>query len=652
MPKARKLADKTQKPAAKPHPRTDLWICLLLLAAIFGVYARSLQFAFVNYDDPDYVTNNPHVRQGITMDGVLWAFTSTEAANWFPVTRLSHMLDVQLFGMDADWHHLVSVLLHAAASVLLFLFLARATAARGPSAFVAFVFALHPLHVESVAWVAERKDVLCALFWFLALWAYVRGMRVLVVVAFVLGLMSKPMIVTLPFTLLLLDVWPLKRGLRVREKLPLFAIATAGAVVTYLVQKAGGAVMPVAVFGLGNALVSYLTYIAKTFWPAGLAVFYPYPESLALWRVALAAAALAAISWQVVSLRRVCPYLAFGWFWFLGTLVPVIGIVRAGEQARADRYMYVPMVGLAVMVAWGGADLLRRWPRLRAAVATAACAACASAAWAQVGYWRNSEALFAHALEVTSGNYIAEHNLGTYLTDQPGRLPEAVTHLEQAVRLRPDLAQMHSDLGIALAGTPGHLEDAIAEFRTAMRLRPDSEVPHINLANALAQGGRLKEAAAEYEAALRIQPDAAGVRDRLSRVTADMHYQTAIALTRAGHSREAAAEFETARQLDPAHAETHKDVGLALSQMHYQAGIALAREGHSREAAAEFETALQFDPDFAEAHNNLGVVLSQLPGKEDEAISHFREALRIRPDYEDARNNLQSMLAEHRSPAR
>ncbi|MGB9454732.1 MAG: tetratricopeptide repeat protein [Bryobacteraceae bacterium] len=651
MPKARKLADKTQKPASKPHPRTDLWICLLLLAAVFGVYARSLQSAFVNYDDPDYVTNNSHVRQGITIDGVLWAFTSTEAANWFPVTRLSHMLDVQLFGMDAGWHHLVSVLLHAAASVLLFLFLARATAARGPSAFVAFVFVLHPLHVESVAWVAERKDVLCALFWFLALWAYVRGMRALVVVAFVLGLMSKPMIVTLPFTLLLLDVWPLKRGLRVREKLPLFAIATAGAVVTYLVQKAGGAVMPVAVFGLGNALVSYLTYIAKTFWPAGLAVFYPYPENLALWRVALAAAALAAISWQVFRLRRVCPYLAFGWFWFLGTLVPVIGIVRAGEQARADRYMYVPMVGLAVMVAWGGADLLRRWPRLRAAVATAACAACASAAWAQVGYWRNSETLFAHALEVTSGNYIAEHNLGTYLTAQAGRLPEAVTHLEQAVRLRPDLAQMHSDLGIALAGTPGRLEDAIAQFRTAMRLRPDSEVPHINLANALAQGGRLKEAAGEYEAALRIQPDAAGVRDRLSRVTADMHYQAAIALTRAGHSHEAAAEFETARQLDPAHA-AHKDIGLALSQMHYQAGIALAREGHSREAAAEFGTALQFDPDFAEAHNNLGVVLSQLPGKEDEAISHFREALRLRPDYADARNNLQSMLAEHRSPAR
>ena len=551
MPKVRKLADKPQKVAGKPHPHADLWICLLLLTATFGVYAQSRQFAFVNYDDPDYVTNNPHVRQGITADGVLWAFTSTEAANWFPVTRFSHMLDAQLFGMDAGWHHLVSALLHAAASILLFLFLARATGARGPSAFVAFVFALHPLHVESVAWVAERKDVLCAFFWFLALWAYVRGMRALVIVAFVLGLMSKPMIVSLPFTLLLLDVWPLKRGLRVREKLPLFAIAAAGAVVTYVVQKAGGAVMPVAVFGFDNALVSYLTYVAKTFWPAGLAVFYPYPEKLALWHVALAAVALAAISWQVFRLRRVCPYLAVGWFWFLVTLVPVIGIVRAGEQARADRYGYVPMVGLLVMVAWGGADLLRRWPRLRLAVAAAACAACAGAAWAQVGYWRNSETLFAHALEVTTGNYIAEHNLGTYLTDQPGRLPEAVAHLERAVRLRPDLAQMHSALGVALAGTPGRLEDAIAEFRTAARLRPDSPVPHINMANALVQGGRLKEAAAEYEAALLIQPDAAGVRDRLARVTAEMHYQAGIALARGNHPREAAAEFETALRVEP-----------------------------------------------------------------------------------------------------
>jgi len=658
--KVQKSAPKAQPPAAKPQPSktqapkmrlpADLWICLLLLAAIFGVYAQSRQFAFVNYDDPDYVTANPHVRQGITADGALWALTSTEAANWFPVTRLSHMLDVQLFGMDAGWHHLVSVLIHAAASVLLFLLLMRATGARAPSAFVAFVFALHPLHVESVAWVAERKDVLCALFWFLALWAYVRGWRALVIVAFVLGLMSKPMIVTLPLTLLLLDMWPLKRGLRLREKLPLFALAAAGAVVTIVVQKAGGAVNPAAMFGLGNALVSYVVYVAKTFWPAGLAVFYPYPERVALWHVALAVAALAAISWQAIRLRGARPYLAAGWFWFLATLLPVIGIVRVGEQARADRYMYVPMIGLAVMVAWGGTDLLRKWPRLRGALAIGACVACAGVAWAQVGYWRNSETLFAHALEVTTDNYIAEHNLGTYLTDQPGRLPEAVTHLERAVRLQPELGQAHSDLGIALAGTPGRLEDAIAEFRTAMRLRPDSEVPHINMANALAQAGRLKEAEAEYETALRMQPDAPGVKDRMARVTAEMHFQTGVALAKGGHPSEAAAELDTAVEIDPAYKDAHK-TSVALAQTHYQAGIAFAQAGHPSDAAAEFQTALRFDPDFAEAHNNLGVVLSDMPGKEEEAIAQFREALRLRPEYDDARNNLQS-LEERRPPGR
>ena len=637
-----------RKAPAKTPPRTDLWICLLLVASVFCVYAQSRQFAFVNYDDPDYVTGNSHVRQGFTPDGIAWAFTSFDDANWFPLTRLSQMLDVQLFGMDSGAHHLVSVLVHAAASVLLFLLLAGATGVRGPSAFVALIFALHPLHVESVAWVAERKDVLCAFFWFVALWAYVRRMRVLVMVIFVLGLMSKPMIVTLPFTLLLVDVWPLKRGLRMREKLPLFALAAVGTIVTYVVQKAGGAVKPSAVFGLGNALVSYVVYIGKTFWPTGLAAFYPYPVRLALWQVTLAAVTLAAISWAVVRLRRRYPYLAVGWFWFLVTLVPVIGIVRAGDQARADRYMYVPMVGLAMMVAWSGAELAQKWPRLRLALAIAACAACGGVAWVQAGYWRNSETLFAHALEVTSGNYVAEENLGSYLIDQPGRLAEALPHLERAVRLRPESGRAHSDLGIALAGMPGRFDDAIAEFQTAIRLRPDSAVPHINLANALAQGGRLKEAAAEYEAALRIQPDASGVREHLARVTAEMHYQAGIVLASGGHPGEAAAEFETTLQLDPAYAEAPTNLRTAVSRMHYQAGIALASGGHPREATAEFEAALRFDPSYAEAHNNLGVVLSQVPGREDEAIAQFREALRIRPDYADARSNLQAALAARR----
>jgi protein O-mannosyl-transferase len=577
-----------------------LWVCLLLPASVFAVYAQVSQFSFVNYDDPDYV------RQGITLKGIRWAFTSTDAANWFPVTRLSHMLDLQLFGMDAGLHHLTSVAIHGAAAVLLFLFLVAATGRRGPSAFVAFIFALHPLHVESVAWIAERKDVLCAFFWFLALWAYVRGRRALVVVAFVLGMMSKPMIVTLPFVLLLLDFWPLKRGLRVREKLPLFAIAAAGAAATYVVQHASGAVKPIGALGIGNALVSYVTYIVKTFWPTRLAVFYPYPESLPPLEIALAAAALVAVSAAVVRAFRQRPYLATGWFWFLGTLAPVIGIVQVGAQARADRYMYVPMIGLLIMAAWGASDLLRRWPRAAMPLAVAAGIACAGAAWSQTGYWENSGTLFAHALEVTDGNFIAEHNLGAYLMDQPGGLSAAVEHLQEAVRLRPDSAPARTDLGSALARIPGRLPEAVSELRTAARLLPDSPIPHNNLANALASSEQFAGAISEYQAALRIQPDYPGARESLARITAEMHYQS---------------------------------------------GLALAKSGKAEEAVREFEEALRFRPDYAEAQNNLGVVLSQIPGRAPEAAGHFRAALRIRPDYDDARYNLQVALQQERPAA-
>jgi len=282
VPKARKQTPPPQQ------PRWDLWICAAILLATLVLYAQVRDSGFVNYDDPDYVTNNRHVRAGLSVEGAAWAFTSREAANWFPLTRLSHMLDVQLFGLDAGWHHFFTVLLHAAASVLLFLFLNRATRARWPSAFVAFLFALHPLHVESVAWISERKDVLCALFWFLALWAYVANRRLLVIAAFCLGLMSKPMIVTLPFTLMLLDVWPLGRAVRVWDKAPLFVITAAGAVATYAVQHASGAVKAIGALGIGNALVSYVVYLVKFFFPSGLAAFYPYPADLPVWEPALA----------------------------------------------------------------------------------------------------------------------------------------------------------------------------------------------------------------------------------------------------------------------------------------------------------------------------------------------------------------------------
>jgi protein O-mannosyl-transferase len=579
------MARKLYPPAPTARrARLDLWISLALILATFAVYFQVSHFSFVNYDDPDYI--KPRT--------VASAFTSTEAANWFPVTRLSHLLDGALFGDDAGMHHMVNVAIHAAASVFLFLFLLRATGARWPSAFVAFVFALHPLHVESVAWVAERKDVLCALFWFVALWAYVRGNRLLVITAFALGLMSKPMIVTLPFTLILLDVWPLGRGLRWRDKLPLFAITLAGAVATYAVQHASGAVKPVGASAISNGVVSYAVYLLKTFWPADLAVFYPYPASIPAWQIAGAAALLAAVTFVVVRAYRTRPYLAVGWFWFLGTLVPVIGLVQVGAQARADRYMYVPMVGLAIMIAWGAADVLRARPRVAAILAVAACLAGAGAAYSQTSYWENSGTLFAHALEATEDNYIAEHNLGVYLMDQPGQLDQAVQHLREAVRLRGESGQSHSDLGTALAKL-GRIPEALPEFQAAARLLPDSAIPHNNLANALADSGRLAEAVAEYQVALRLNPDYPAARTNLARIEGEQHYQ---------------------------------------------AGLQLAKQGKLHEAVAELEESLRLNAANAEAHNNLGVILLQMGGRQEDAISQFREALRLNPNYADARYNL------------
>lgn len=601
------------KPSAPPPSRQNLWIYLALLLACLAIYAQVSDFAFVNFDDPDYVGRNPHVRNGLTADGIGWAFTSGYAANWFPLTWISHMLDCQFFGLASGPPHWTNVLLHALAAMLLFAFLHRATHTRWPSAFVAFLFALHPLHVESVAWVAERKDVLSAVFWFLSLWLYVRyterpslARYLLLLGSFGSGLMAKPMIVTLPFVLLLLDVWPLRRlppvAARIREKLPFFALSATVAVITYNVQQASGAVKALSRLSPGlrveNALVSYVWYVAKTVWPSGLAVFYPFPLQLPAWQVLAAAATLAAIT--VLALRgvRTRPYLTVGWLWFLGTLVPVIGLVQVGPQAHADRYMYVPLVGLGIMLAWG-------FPRSKAtpALAAAACICCAALAWVQLGYWQNSETLFRHALDVTSDNYIAEHNLGSALLDEPGKLPDAIAHLQAALRLDPGAAQAHSDLGTALAKT-GQTTLAIQEFRAALRLAPGSAIVHNNLANALAADGRLAEALDEYQAALRIEPDYAEARQNL----------------------------EAIRE-DPA-------------ASHFNAGISLAKADRPREAIAEFEECLRLQPDNAEAHNNLGVVLSQMPGKLPEAISHFEAAVKLNPGYQDARFNLETARAE------
>jgi len=662
-------------PAPRQRTRADLYICLALLAATLALYARVVHFDFVNFDDPDYVSANPHVRQGITPDGIAWAFTSTEAANWFPVTRLSHLLDGQLFGLAGGWHHAVNALLHALAAVALFAFLRSATGARWPSALVAFLFALHPLHVESVAWISERKDVLSALFWFLALGAYVRytarpSLRRYLAVAgwFALGLMAKPMIVTLPLVLLLVDFWPLRRPLTValiREKIPLLALSAMAAAATWVVQQRSGAVEALAAFPpalrVENALVSYCTYIAKMFWPAGLSVFYPYPAEVSVAKAALAAGALAAVTALALRARRRAPYMAAGWFWYLGTLLPVIGLIQVGGQARADRYTYVPMIGLWVAIAWGAAELLRRWPRAQMALAAGAVLLCVPPAWTQIGYWQNSGTLFRHALAVTSGNYLAEHNLGNYLLEIPGRLPEAIDHLQASLRLHPESAKAHTDLATALVRIPGRLPEAIAEYRAAIRLAPEAAIPHNNLGNALAHvPGRLPQAIAEYQTALRLDPDYPAAHNNLG-----------SALMKTGRTAEAIAQFHAALRLEPDYAEAHANLAGALAEApggltggiaeyqaalrlnpnsaeaHLNLGIALAGDpARLPDAIAQYEAALRLNPDSAEAHNNLAGALASYPARLPETIEHYRAALRLKPDSAEIHNNLGSALAK------
>jgi tetratricopeptide (TPR) repeat protein len=497
----------------------DWGILLGLTVLILVVYTQVNHFEFTSYDDPEYVTENPLVQAGLTAASFQAAWTAVAVGNWIPITVLSHIADGQFFGMESGAHHMVNVALHALAAMLLFAALRRATQARWPSAFVAALFAVHPLHVESVAWISERKDVLSAFFAFLALYFYVRYAEresvrgyLMVAAAFVLGLMSKPMLVTFPFLLLLIDFWPLGRAHFPKllwEKAPLVALSAADSLVTYLVQGTAVQAIPFD-FRLRVAAVAPWIYIREMFWPAGLAVFYPL-HSVAGWQAAMAALMLAAVSALVVYSRRAYPYLAVGWFWFLGTLVPVVGMVQVGAQAHADRYTYIPMVGLLIMLAWGAVDVLQKWPAARkpviglAAVGGILCMVLASR---QAGFWENSGTLFQHAIEVTRDNYVAQSGLGSYLA-QTGRKDEAVAHFEEVVRLVPDDSRVHNNLGILYAGMPGHQQQAVAHFEAAIRKHPDYMEAQYNLGLTLAQmAGRRAEAISHLEAAQRLQPSA------------------------------------------------------------------------------------------------------------------------------------------------
>jgi tetratricopeptide (TPR) repeat protein len=581
----------------------SIWLVRGMLAlCVLAVYGQTLGFGFVGYDDPTYVTTNRWVQQGLTWEGLRWAFTTFHFANWFPLTWLSLMLDVEIAGVDPRMFHLTNLVLHAANTLLLFEVLRRATGALERSAWVAALFAVHPLHVESVAWIAERKDVLSTLFWFLTMWLWLRWVErpgaaryAAVCVSFALGLLCKSMLVTLPFALLLFDSWPLGRLRRgsffalVREKAPLFALAAASSTVTVVAQRAGRALGTLDAYPLAarfvNAVVSYAAYLRQTFWPTDLAVFYPHPGSdLPLAAGIGAALILGLVSALVVALRRSRPYLAVGWLWYLGTLVPVIGIVQVGFQARADRYTYVPLVGVFILLAWGIPDLLGRRPRLLAAGAVASLLAAGWLAALQCGFWRDSFALFERAIAVTGDNAVAQNNLAAahYQRNHAGDLERAVSHYAEAVRIDPGYATAINSLAGALSRL-GRDEEAIERWSDAVRLEPRFKSALCNLCGALVRVGRHEEAEQRCVEALRVDPHAACA-----------HYNLGHLYLQQSRNPEAERHLSAAVQIAPRDADSR--VGL---------GIALARQGRIEQAIAQYSEALRLDPSHAIARSNL-----------------------------------------------
>jgi protein O-mannosyl-transferase len=624
---------------APPHPtsrqaadQNAWWISLGLAALTCLTYASVWRHDFVSFDDPQYVTENAHVRAGLSWEGLRWAMTTGAAGNWHPLTWLSHMLDVQLSGVAAGPHHVTNLVLHVANALLLFGVLRGMTGAVWRSALVAALFAVHPAHVESVAWISERKDVLSTLFALLAIWAYVRYVSggqwtwyALAFAALALGLMSKPMIVTLPCVLLLLDYWPLERRLDRRlvlEKVPLFALVVASSIATFIAQRRGGAVSALAALPLGsrlgNAVVAYLRYVETMLWPTNLTVLYPYSTNFG-WRLVASTVLLLAVTALVFTARRRHRYLLVGWLWFLGTLIPVIGLVQVGIQSRADRYTYIPFIGLFVMVAWGVPDLMRRYAIGRIALPVAASVAvltCAAFAHAQVQLWRDSITLWTHANRTTPGDAHVQTALGSVLAER-GDVAEASALFEDALRRDPAFAEAHNKLGVLLADQ-GKVTEAIPHYIEALRLKPRLAEAHYNLGNAHAATKNGARAIAAYREALRLRP-----------LDARTHNGLGSALDDEGRLRDAVDEYQLALRLDP-----------TLVEAHINLGAARAKQGRSDEAVREFLEAIRLDPNSADAHYNVAVMLIDR-GRSGEATEHLREALRIRPGHPGATRALE-----------
>lgn len=658
---------RTSEATGQKQSRRTLMVYALLACATFAVYLPAAELGFINFDDYAYVTGNPHVSSGLTWSGITWAFRSFHSSNWHPITWISHMLDCQLYGLKPAGHHLTNVLFHIANSLLLFRLLKGMTGALWRSAFVAGLFALHPLRVESVAWVAERKDVLSGFFGLLCLLAYVSYVRkkseirnskpeanpnsktrsalgyyLLAFLLFALGLMSKPMLVSWPIVMLLLDFWPLERlksavqttegsasesfdvrsfPTLVGEKVPFFVLSAGSCVITFLAQREGGAVASIKSVPwearIENGLVSYLRYMGKLICPHGMAVIYPRVSAWPIEEVLLASAALFVVTAFAVSYWR-RGYPVTGWLWLAVTLVPVIGLIKVGDLSIADRYTYLPAIGFFILVSWGFADITSRWSGRAIPLAIGAglvLMCCAMIAGRQVTYWQNPESLFEHALAVTGKNALAEINLG-FCFVQNRRWELARQHYQSAIAADPDFAEAWNGLGYAFFEEKNY-DDAIAQYGTALQLKPDYAEAHRNLGNALFQVGKTNEAIAHFREAVRLKPQ-----------EATEHYNLGCVLSVTADSPEAIEQYRIATQLNSRFVPAWQNLGAAL-----------ARQGEVDEAVGCYARALEIEPEYLPARENRGELLLAR-GKFAQAAEDFWTVLRRRPDDSNAHYGL------------
>jgi protein O-mannosyl-transferase len=648
-----KVAVKERPQEAALAPAKPFWhipaAAVLLVIITLSPFLNVTSASFVQMDDDIYVTENARIHSGITWENTKWAFSTTYFGFYYPLTWLSHMLDYQLYGPWAGGHHLTSLILHILNALLLFIVLIRMTSALWKSFFVAAFFAIHPLHVESVAWISERKDVLSTFFWLLCILFYVFYAEkpsvkryIPVFIAFLLGLLAKPMILTLPFTLLLLDYWPLKRmqfGKSVSagksrfkiaalprllwEKMPLFLLLPIFTYLTFYAQKEAKAVISADYFPLslrlGNALVSYCAYLGKMLLPTGLAAYYPlHVKEISTFTAGSSAFLLLTFSLAVLWFFKSRKYLAFGWLWYLGTLVPVIGVIQIGSQSMADRYTYVPLVGIFIAVVWGLAELARNSATVRKSLSALAFAAIIIFAFLthkQAGYWNNSVSLFERTLALTSGNWFIHNNLGAILSQQ-GKKDEAEFHFREALRANPSYSMAHMNLGIGL-NEKGETDSAIEHFNEALRLDPKSVKILNNLGLALAKQNRFPEAVERFKEAVSIDQDFLDSRNNL-----------AFALLLDGQQDAAIEQYREAARLNPDYADGMNNLGLALK-----------RTGRIQEAIECFKNSVARRPDFFETRINFAETLLQA-GDAEPAIEQYRQALMIKPRNDEALNNL------------